>query len=282
MNTPTSLVWFITGTSEGFGRELVRAALERGDRVIATSRTPEKVMALFPHPSDQLLALKVDLCSVSQIKDAIEKAIETFGQIDVLINNAGHGLVGAIEEASEQEVLHLFQINFFALLHTIQTVLPHFRERRSGHIVNISSIWGLTSFHGAGIYNATKFAVEGLSQALAQEVKPLGIKVTIVEPGGFRTDFLAKPNLFSSTIIEDYAPTAGALRHQLKKHHGKQRGDTRLAAEAIIKAVTSPNPPLHLLLGPDAYEKALHQLDSLRQDFEAWQELSCSTDIKEA
>lgn len=276
----TPLVWFITGTSEGFGRDLVRAALEQGDRVVATSRTPEKVNALFPHHSDHLLVLQVDLCSASQINDAVKKAISTFGKIDVLINNAGFGLIGAIEEASEQEVLNLFQVNFFALLRATQAVLPHFRKQRSGHIVNISSIWGLTSYHGAGIYNATKFAVEGLSQALAQEVKPLGINVTIVEPGAFRTNFLGNGNIYSSTIIEDYALTSGALRDQLKKGHGKQRGDTKLGAEAIIKAVTSSNPPLHLLLGPDAYEDANEQLDSLRQEFEEWRELSCSTDFR--
>jgi short-subunit dehydrogenase len=274
------LVWFITGTSAGFGHELVRVALERGDSVIATSRSPEKVEESFPNCSDRLLVLRVNLNSVSEIEEAVAVAIATFGQIDILINNAGYGLFGSIEEASEEEISNLFQINVFALLRMTRAVLPHFRQRRSGHIVNISSMWGLAAAAGAGIYNGTKFAVEGLSQALAQEVKPLGIDVTIVEPGGFRTDFLGKSIVFSSTVIDDYTKTSGALRSWGKMGHGKQRGDAKLGAEAIINAVTSEHPPLHLLLGGDAYKGALQQLDSLRQEFEAWREVTHSTDVK--
>lgn len=274
------LVWFITGTSGGFGSELVRAALARGDSVVATSRDPEKVEATFPNYSDRLLALRVNLHSVSEIEEAVAVAIATFGKIDILINNAGYGLLGAIEEASEKEVLELFQINVFALLRMTRAVLPHFRKQRSGHIVNISSMWGLTAAAGAGIYNATKFAVEGLSQALVQEVKPLGIGVTIVEPGGFRTDFLGKSIAFSSTVIDDYAETSGALRAWGETGHGTQRGDTKLGAEAIVNAVTSQHPPLHLLLGPDAYKETLQHLDEQRREFEAWREVTYSTDIK--
>ncbi|MBX9577145.1 MAG: SDR family NAD(P)-dependent oxidoreductase [Chthoniobacterales bacterium] len=274
------LVWFITGTSGGFGSELVRVALARGDSVVATSRDPEKVEATFPNCSDRLLALRVNLHSISEIEEAVAVAIATFGKIDILINNAGYGLLGALEEASEKEILELFQVNVFALLRMTRAVLPHFRKNRSGHIVNISSMWGLTAAAGAGIYNATKFAVEGLSQALVQEVKPLGIDVTIVEPGGFRTDFLGKSIVFSSTVIDDYAKTSGALRTWGETSHRTQRGDTKLGAEAIVNAVTSQHPPLHLLLGPDAYEDTLQHLDEQRREFEAWREVTHSTDVK--
>ncbi len=278
----SSLVWFITGTSGGFGSELIRAALARGDSVVATSRDPKKVEATFPNCSDRLLALQVNLNSFSEVEEAVAVAIATFGKIDILINNAGYGVFGAIEEASEKEVLDLFQINVFSLLRMTKAVLPHFRKRRSGHIVNLSSVWGLTAEAGAGIYNGTKFAVEGLSQALIQEVKPLGIGVTIVEPSGFRTDFLGSSIVFSSTVIADYEKTSGALRKRARVAHGKQRGDTKLGAEAIVNAVTSEHPPLHLLLGPDAYEETLQHLDALRCEFEEWREVTHSTDIKYA
>ena len=274
------LVWFITGTSSGFGSELVRAALARGDSVVATSRDPEKVEATFPSYSDRLLALRVNLHSISEIEEAVAVTIATFGKIDVLVNNAGYGLLGALEEASEKEILELFEINVFALLRMTRAVLPHFRKNRSGHIVNISSMRGLTAAAGASIYNASKFAVEGLSQALVQEVKPLGINVTIVEPGGFRTDFLGKSIVFSSTVIDDYAKTSGALRTWGKMGHGSQRGDTKLGAEAIVNAVTSQHPPLHLLLGPDAYQDTIQHLDEQRREFEAWREVTHSTDVK--
>ncbi|MCX6957833.1 MAG: oxidoreductase [Verrucomicrobiae bacterium] len=273
------LTWFITGTSGGFGSELVRAALARGDSVVATSRDPEKVEATFPNCSDRLLALRVNLHSVSEIEEAVAVAIATFGKIDILVNNAGYGLIGAMEEESEKEILELFQINVFALLRMTRAVLPHFRKNRSGHIVNISSVWGLTSDAGAGIYNATKFAVEGLSQALVQEVKPLGINVTIVEPRGFRTNFFTSAVL-TSTIIDDYKETVGALRGRIERKHQTQRGDPKLGAEAIVNAVTSQHPPLHLLLGPDAYKDTIEHLDAQRREFEAWREVTHSTDIK--
>ena len=273
------LVWFITGTSGGFGSELVRVALARGDSVVATSRDPEKMEATFPNCSDRLLALRVNLHSISEIEEAVAVAIATFGKIDILINNAGYGLIGAIEEANEKEILELFQINVFALLRMTRAVLPHFRKQHSGHIVNISSVWGLTSDAGAGIYNATKFAVEGLSQALVQEVKPLGINVTIVEPGAFRTNFVTSAVL-TSTIIDDYKKTVGALRGRIERKQQTQRGNPKLGAEAIVNAVTSHHPPLHLLLGPDAYKDTMQHLEEQRREFEGWREVTHSTDIK--
>lgn len=281
MKASSSLVWLITGTSQGFGLELVRVALQRGDKVVATSRYPKKVEEAFPNYLDHLLVLQVDLYNVSEIEKAVVLAIATFGHIDVLVNNAGYALVGAVEEASEPEILDLFKINFFALLRMTQALLPHFRKRRSGRIVNISSICGLTAATGFGIYNATKFAVEGLSQALAQEVAPLGIHVTLVEPGRFRTNCLGKNALVvSPTIIEDYVSTAGEARAWSEKNHRKQLGDPLLGAKAIVKAVTSERPPLHLLLGTDAYQAATEHLDTLRQEIETWRDVTCSTDFK--
>src|SRR5437588_2106041 len=183
-------VCFIIGTSQGFGRELVRAALQRRDSVIATSRQPQAVAAAFSKASDRLLALPMDLRDRAQIASVVERAIARFGCIDVLVNNAGYGVTGAVEEASEKEITAVYDTNVFGLLRVTRAILPHMRKQRTGHIVNLSSIGGLTGLPGWGIYNSTKFAVEGLSEALAAELAPLGIGVTLVEPGPFRTDFL--------------------------------------------------------------------------------------------
>jgi NAD(P)-dependent dehydrogenase (short-subunit alcohol dehydrogenase family) len=177
------LVWFITGTSQGFGRELVRAALQRGDSVVATSRQPEIVAAAFPDASDRLLAVTLDLHDPAQIARTVATVVSRFGRIDVLINNAGHGLLGAVEEASDAAIRRVYETNVFGLIRLTQAVLPHLRQQHSGHVVNLSSIGGLVGLPGWGIYNSTKFAVEGLSEALAIELAPLGIGVTIVEPG---------------------------------------------------------------------------------------------------
>jgi NAD(P)-dependent dehydrogenase (short-subunit alcohol dehydrogenase family) len=274
------LVWLITGTSQGFGRELVHAALQRGDSVVATSRNPDKVVAAFKDAADQLLALPMDLNDASQISGVVEKAIARFGRIDVLVNNAGYGIVGAVEEASDAEVARVHELNVFGLLRVTRAVLPHFRERRSGYIVNLSSIGGLVGLPGFGIYNATKFAVEGLSEALATEVAPLGIKVIIVEPGPFRTDFLGGSLAESEKTLPDYAETAGKTRAGASQRNGQQPGDPARAAEAIVQAVTSEHPPLHLLLGRFAYERATAKLDALRQEFEAWREVTLGADFK--
>jgi len=187
----TSLVWFITGTSNGFGHELVREALRRGDSVIAASRTPQKVAEVFAEHQDRLLAVAMDLGSRDQITQAVAAGISRFGKVDVLVNNAGYGFIGAVEEATDDEIKRVHETNVFGLLRVLRAVLPHFRERQSGHVVNLSSIGGLIGLPGFGIYNSTKFAIEGISEALAAEVAPLGIRVTIVEPGQYRTEFLA-------------------------------------------------------------------------------------------
>jgi len=279
----THLVWFITGTSQGFGRELVRAALERGDSVIATSRNPRAVSAAFlksAAAADHLLAVPMDLRISEQISLAVEQALARFGRIDILVNNAGYGLTGAVEEVSDMEIADIYATNVFGLLRVTRAVLPHLRKQHSGHIVNLSSIGGLTGMPGWGIYNSTKFAVEGLSEALAAELAPLGIGVTVVEPGPFRTEFLGGSLVKAANTLPDYEATAGKTRANAAERDGKQQGDPALAADVIVQAVTSPHPPLHLLLGKFAYDRFDQKLDAWRDEMEAWRERSLGTDFK--
>src|SRR5690348_501332 len=248
-------VWFITGTSQGFGRELVRAALQRGDSVVATSRQPQAVAAAFSAEKERLLPASMDLRDAMQISSVVQQAIARFDRIDVLVNNAGYGITGAVEEASEAEIADVYETNVFGLLRVTRAILPHMRKQRSGHIVNLSSIGGLTGLPGWGIYNSTKFAVEGLSEALAAELAALGIGVTIVEPGPFRTDFLGGSLVKAANTLPDYESTAGKTRASAAERNRKQQGDPALAADAIVRAVTSPKPPMHLILGKFAYER---------------------------
>jgi len=276
----THRVWFITGTSQGFGRELVRAALQRGDSVIATSRNPQAVAAAFSGAGDHLLTASMDLRDPAQISSVVERAIAKFGRIDILVNNAGYGVTGAVEEASDAEIANVYETNVFGLLRVTRAVLPHMRKQRSGHIVNLSSIGGLTGMPGWGIYNSTKFAVEGLSEALAAELAPLGIGVTIVEPGPFRTDFLGGSLVKAAIAMPDYEATAGKTRASAAERNRKQQGDPALAADAIVHAVTSPNPPLHLILGKFAYDRMSQKLDDFRREMETWRALGLGTDFK--
>lgn len=273
-------VWFITGTSQGFGRELVRVALQRGDSVIATSRRPESVRSAFADAGDRLMAVSLDLRNEKQIASVVVEAVERFGRIDVLVNNAGHGLTGAVEEASDPEVLGVYETNVFGLLRVTRAVLPHMRRQKNGHIVNLSSIGGLVGLPGWGIYNSTKFAVEGLSEALAVEVAPLGIGVTIVEPGPFRTDFLGSSLAAAARVLPDYQETAGQTRAGNVQRNGKQPGAPALAAEAIVQAVTSPKPPLHLLLGSFAYDRFNTKLTAFKEEMDAWREVTVGADFK--
>jgi NAD(P)-dependent dehydrogenase (short-subunit alcohol dehydrogenase family) len=273
-------IWFITGTSQGFGRELVRAALQRGDSVVATSRNPQTVIAGFPNAAKRLLPLTMDLRDAAQVSNVVQEAVARFDRLDILVNNAGYGITGAVEEASEDEISAVYETNVFGLLRVTRAVLPQMRKQRSGHIVNLSSIGGLTGLPGWGIYNSTKFAVEGLSEALAAELAPLGIGVTIVEPGPFRTDFLGGSLVKTANALPDYAGTAGKTRTSADERNGKQQGDPAAAADAIVQAVTSPNPPLHLLLGKFAYDRFNQKLNELRNEMEAWREVGLSTDFK--
>jgi NAD(P)-dependent dehydrogenase (short-subunit alcohol dehydrogenase family) len=273
-------VWFITGTSQGFGRELLRAALQRGDSVVATSRNPQSVCAAFSKAADRLLAASMDLRDPAQISSTVTNALARFGRIDVLVNNAGYGVTGAVEEASEKEIAAVYETNVFGLLRVVRAVLPHMRRQRSGHIVNLSSIGGLTGMPGWGIYNSTKFAVEGLSEALAAELAPLGIGVTIVEPGPFRTEFLGGSLVRAANTLPDYEATAGKTRASARERNGKRQGDPVAAADAIVQAVTSPDPPLHLLLGKFAYDRFKQKLDAFRNEMEAWRDLGLGTDFQ--
>ena len=270
-------VWFITGCSTGFGRELATQALERGYRVVVTARKPDEVEALAA--KGEALVLKLDVTDQSQIDTAIKAAEKQFGGIDVLVNNAGIGYFAAVEESEEKEVRRMFEINVFGMGRMIQAALPGMRQRRKGFIVNISSVAGLRSFPSLGYYDATKFAVEGLSEALWQEVEPLGIKVMLVEPSGFRTDWAGRSANESKKQIADYAATAGVCRSEMRADSGKQPGDPVRAAKAIVEAVASLNPPHHLLLGNDAYEGATAKLEALAKEFKAWESVSRGADF---
>jgi NAD(P)-dependent dehydrogenase (short-subunit alcohol dehydrogenase family) len=274
---PEKPVWFITGCSTGFGRDLARHVLELGYRTVVTARKPDEVKDLTA--KGEALVLKLDVTKQGQINAAIKAAEKKFGGIDVLVNNAGIGYFAAVEESEEKEVRRMFEINVFGMSRMIQAVLPGMRRRRKGCIVNISSLAGLRSAPSLGFYNATKFAVEGLSGALLQEVEPLGIKVMVVEPSGFRTDWAGRSANESKKQIADYKKTAGKWRSKIRADSGKQPGDPVRAAQAIIKAVESPKPPRHLLLGNDAYEGAMAKLEELHKDFSAWQAVSRGADF---
>jgi NAD(P)-dependent dehydrogenase (short-subunit alcohol dehydrogenase family) len=271
------LVWFITGASRGLGAEFARGALARGDAVVATARDPRAVQAqLGAH--EQLLALTLDVTSPESIAAAVDSALERFGRVDVLINNAGRGLIGAVEEASEQEIRDVFEINVFGLLAVTRALLPAMRAQRSGTIVNISSVGGFVTRAGGGIYGGTKFAVEAFTEALHEELAPLGIHVMVVEPGGFRTDFLdASSIVVSERVIDDYEQTAGGFRQVVNEGSYVQLGDPRKAANVVIEAVTSEHPPLRLPLGADALERIEAKLDRLDKDLAGWRERSLAT-----
>ncbi len=274
-----SQVWFITGCSTGFGRDLAKAVLAKGFRCVVTARNPKQVEDIAAGHGDNALVLELDVTDRAEVAASVKSAEEKFGRIDVLVNNAGIGYFGAIEESEEDEVRRMFEINFWGLSAMTRAVLPGMRKRRSGHIVNVSSIGGLTTFPTVSYYSATKFAVEGFSESLAKEVTPLGIKVTLVEPSGFRTDWAGRSANESKQKIADYADTAGQNRTNLRTYSGKQPGDPVRAADAIINAVTSPAAPLHLLLGRAALKNARLKLDALKKDFDAWEDVTVGADF---
>lgn len=270
-------VWFITGCSTGFGRELASQLLKKGYSVVATARKPSDISDLGAM-GDALL-LKLDVTQPSQIQAAVQAAQVRFQHIDVLVNNAGIGYFAAIEEGEDEEIRRMFDINVFGLGKMIQAVLPAMRLRHSGMIVNISSIGGLCAFPAIGYYNASKFAVEGLTEALWQEVEPLGIKAMLVEPSGFRTDWAGRSANESKKQISDYAATAGAARVGVRAVSGKQAGDPVRAVKAIISAVESAHPPHRLLLGVDALKAANAKLEAMRKDFSGWETVSRGADF---
>jgi NAD(P)-dependent dehydrogenase (short-subunit alcohol dehydrogenase family) len=275
-------VWFVTGCSTGFGRALAKVLLDRGYRTVVTARDPAKAEDIAKGREDRALVLELDVTDPVEVDAAARSAEKHFGRIDVLVNNAGIGYFGAVEESDEEEVRRMFEINFFGLSRMTRAVLPIMRRQRSGHIVNISSIGGLKSFPALAYYNATKYAVEGFSESLAIETAPLGIKVTIVEPSGFRTDWAGRSANERSTPMADYASTAGRNIDTLRDYSGKQPGDPLRAAAAIIDAVESPEPPLRLLLGKAALKGARGKIETLKRDFDAWEKTTIEADFPDA
>ncbi|MEI6950745.1 oxidoreductase [Paraflavisolibacter sp. H34] len=276
-----SKVWFITGCSTGFGRELAKLLLTKGYKVVVTARKVEQVNDLAEGYGQTALALPLDVTDKAQIAAAVAQAEATFGRIDVLVNNAGYGYFSSIEEGEDEKIRAQFETNVFGLVQMTQAVLPGMRQRRSGHIVNFSSISGLVGLAATGYYHATKFAVEGLSEALAKEVAPLGINVLLVEPGPFRTDWAGRSLSRTPVQIEDYRPTVGARMAGLEQISGNQPGDPVRGCAAIITAVEANEPLPRLLLGKVAYTLALQKVEELKANFTAWKDLTLGADFPE-
>ena len=274
-------VWFITGASTGFGRLLAEEVLKAGGRVIATARRLEKIADLAKQHPETARVLTLDVTKPEQIESVAAEAIAAFGRIDVLVNNAGYGIAGGIEEAAEAEFLPVFETNVRGLIRVTRAFLPQLRRQRSGHILNLSSIAGLIGGAGWGYYNTSKFAVEGLSEALAAEMAPLGVKVTIVEPGPFRTDFLGRSGVEAARRIADYDATVDKTRTYFHEQAGRQPGDPAKAIEAMMEVVESANPPLHLLLGAMAYNRFRGKLELWREEMAAWESVTLGADFAE-
>jgi NAD(P)-dependent dehydrogenase (short-subunit alcohol dehydrogenase family) len=270
--------WLITGCSTGFGRALALEALAQGHHVAVASRNTKDVSDIIEKYPDLALAITLDVTNKQQITDAVKLTIEKLGRIDVLVNNAGVGYFGAIEESEDDAVRNMFDINVFGLGNMIQEVLPFMRKQKSGHILNVASIGGLRSFPGVGYYNATKYAVDGLSEALYKEVAPLGIKVTIIAPSGFRTDWAGRSANDTQIKIDDYELTARKNMGDIRKSSGNQPGDPVRAAKAMIMITEVENPPLRLLLGAGALKGARLKIEELKHDFETWAEVSEGAD----
>jgi NAD(P)-dependent dehydrogenase (short-subunit alcohol dehydrogenase family) len=277
----TGKVWFITGASTGFGRLLAEEALKASGRVAATARKVEQIADLAGEYPDTARVFALDVTRPEQIEVVAKDAIAAFGRVDVLVNNAGYGIAGGIEEATEAEFLPVFETDVLGLIRVTRAFLPQFRKQRLGHIINLSSIAGLVGQAGWGYYNTSKFAVEGFSEALAAEMAPLGVKVTIVEPGPFRTDFLGRSAALIERVIPDYAESVGKTREYYANMPGKQPGDPLKAVHAMMDVADSPDPPLHLLLGALAYNRFKGKLDRWREEMAAYEKVSLGADFPE-
>jgi NAD(P)-dependent dehydrogenase (short-subunit alcohol dehydrogenase family) len=275
-------VWFITGCSTGLGRALAQRVLEHGHCAVVTARRADQISDIVADYAETALAIALDVNDHAQVDAAIAQAGEKFGAIDVLVNNAGYGYLAAVEEGDDREVRDMFETNFFSLAALIRKVLPGMRAHGSGHVINISSVGGLVGAASSGFYNATKFAVEGLTEALAKEVEPLGIRVTAIEPGPFRTDWAGRSLKQAEYPIAAYADTAAARRAQITGYSGKQAGDPVRAADAIIKVVESDDPPHNLILGKNGLDRVRAKLAALMQSIDDWEDVTLSADYPDA
>ena len=274
--------WLITGAGGGLGRALMTAALARGDKVAGTVRDRKLVAELEALAPGRAHVLIADMADEASVHAAVEAAEEKLGGLDILINNAGYGLVGAVEEASLAEVRAQFEVNVYGPIAAIQAALPHFRRRKAGHIINITSVSGLAAWAGTGIYSGSKHALEGVGRTLAQEVGPLGIKVTNIEPGGIRTDFAGRSLRVTERKIDDYTDTAHNAERSLGSHTGQEGGDPAKMAAAILRIAGQPDAPLQLLLGADAVHYATQSWASFQEEFGRWAAVSLSTAYSES
>lgn len=280
MSTPPKH-WFITGVSTGFGAALADLILQQGDKVAATFRQQEQADEFSRKAGENGRGVVCDVTSEAQVKQAVAEAIEALGHLDVVVNNAGYGSLGSIEEIDDAEVQRQFEVNVFGPLRVLRAVLPHLRQRRSGHVLNITSIGGLKTFPGVGVYNASKFALEALGESLAQQVGPLGIKVTNIEPSGFRTDWAGRSANVVSTSFPDYEETVGKNLAGIQGYSGRQPGDPQRAAQIMFDLVRQENPPLHLPLGKAAVKGAREKFAALVQELESVAALGDSADFPE-
>ena len=277
MSRTSTKTWLITGCSSGFGRALAEAVLARGDRVMLTARDPERLGELAARYPKQARAMALDVTKTGEAHAVVEATAQAFGGIDVLVNNAGFGLVGAVEEMAPDEYRPMFETNLFGLIEMTRAALPVMRLKAGGRIVQFSSVGGFTGRRGFGLYNAAKFAVEGLSEALAEEVKPFGMSVIIVEPGAFRTEFLGRSIGVARTRIAAYDVTSGQARDYRETNSGRQAGDPKRGVEVIIRAVDASNPPLRLPLGPDAHRRIRAKLIQVASDLDTWDGVATAT-----
>lgn len=274
----TQKTWFITGASRGLGLEITKAVLAAGNKVVATVRSKPEVIASELN-NDNLYVISLDVTDEIQVGEAVKQAVAKFGKIDVLVNNAGFGLLGAIEEATDADIRHMYDTNVFGVLNVLRHMLPILRKQRSGHIINITSVGGLTGSAGWGLYNSTKFAVEGISEALSKELAPLNIFVTAVEPGYFRTNFLDNSSLNTvPNSIDDYRDTVGKMQTAAVERNNKQPGDPKKLAEALLAITQVEKPPVHLPLGKDALSSYLAKTANFQLDIDTWYELITGTD----
>ncbi len=272
-------IWFITGSSTGFGKELAKQCLERGYKVVATARNTDDVADLVAKYPETARAIQLDVTNDEDVKNSVAKATEEFGTIDILVNNAGYGLGGGIEEPSMEQIQKQYDTNIFGVIRMMREVLPIMRAKKSGHIVNISSVVGFTAFGSTGYYSSTKFAMEALSEALSKEMEHLGINVTIVEPGGFRTDFAGRSFTQPENRIEDYVTSERI--DAIGEYHNNQPGDPVKGVKAMIDMVETDNPPLRLPLGEDAVTAIEDKLTSVKENIDEWREVAINTKVEE-